>query len=136
MQNNKKDWTYISVFTFTIIIIVLSMFYITYFDKFIKIPECVILKTFGIYCPGCGATRAVYSLYNGDILQSIYYNPIIIYLIISLIWYLITEGICKMLKKENRFIIKDIKIYLYVGLGILLLNWIIKLVMEFKGIRL
>ena len=66
MQNNKKDWTYISVFTFTIIIIVLSMFYITYFDKFIKIPECVILKTFGIYCPGCGATRAVYSLYKSN----------------------------------------------------------------------
>ena len=136
MQENKKDWTYIFVFTITVLIIFLATFYITFFDKIIKIPECAVFKNLGIYCPGCGATRAVYSLYNGDVLKSIYYNPIIMYILIILLLYLITEGICKITKKENKFIIKDVSVYIYYGLAILLINWVIKLAILFQGIRL
>ena len=126
MGKNQKDWTYICIFIGTLIIIFLATFYIIYLEKFIKIPECAVYKTFGIYCPGCGATRAVYSLYHGKILKSIYYNPIILYLVI-------TEGIAKILKKENKFFIKNIKIYLYLALIILAINWEIKLLMVFNG---
>jgi len=136
MQENKKDCTYICVFIATILIIFLATIYIIYFDKIIKIPECVVFKNLGIYCPGCGATRAVYSLYNGDILKSIYYNPIIIYILIILFLYLITEGICKITKKGNKFIINDVSVYVYFGLVILLINWLIKLIMSFQGIKL
>ena len=62
MEKNKKDWTYICVSIATLIIILIAIVYIIYVNKFIKIPECAIYKTFGIYCTGCGATRAVYSL--------------------------------------------------------------------------
>lgn len=133
MGKNQKDWTYICIFIGTLIIIFLATFYIIYLDKFIKIPECAVYKTFGIYCPGCGATRAVYSLYHGKILKSIYYNPIILYLVVTDFWYLITEGIAKILKKENKFFIKNIKIYLYLALIILAINWAIKLLMVFNG---
>lgn len=133
MEKNQKDWTYICIFIGTLIIIFLATFYIIYLDKFIKIPECAVYKTFGIYCPGCGATRAVYSLYHGKILKSIYYNSIILYLVVIDFWYLITEGIAKILKKENKFFIKNIKIYLYLALIILAINWGIKLLMIFNG---
>lgn len=133
METEKKDWTYIGVFTATLVIILIVVFYMIYINKFIPIPECVVYKTFGIYCPGCGATRAVYSLYNGEILKSIYYNPIILYLVVIDLWYLITEGIAKILKKENKFFVKNIKIYLYLALIILIINWGIKLIMIFKG---
>ena len=133
MEKNKKDWTYICVSIATLIIILIAIVYIIYVNKFIKIPECAIYKTFGIYCPGCGATRAVYSLYYGEILKSIYYNPIILYLVIIDFWYVITEGIAKILKKENKFFVKNIKIYLYLALTILVINWGIKLLMLFNG---
>lgn len=127
MMKNKKDWTYISVLIATLFIVFSVTIYIIYIDEFIKIPECIFYKTIGIYCPGCGATRAVYSLYSGEILQSMYYNPFILYLVVVDLWYLITEGITKLLKKENKFFVKNIKIYLYLALIILILNWIIKI---------
>ena len=136
MEKNKKDWTYLCIFIGMLIIVSSVIIYIIYLDKFLKIPQCSFYKTFGIYCPGCGATRAVYSLYNGQILQSVYYNPIILYLVIMSVWYLITEGISKIIKKENRFFIKNIKIYLYLALIILVLNWIIKIIMLNKGIKI
>lgn len=136
MKKNKKDWTYIFTFIGTLITVFSVIFYITYINKFIKIPECVVYKTLGIYCPGCGATRAVYSLYSGEILQSVYYNPFILYLVVVDLWYIITEGVAKILKKENKFFVKNIKIYLYLALIILFLNWLIKLLMLYKGIIL
>lgn len=134
MEKNKKDWTYICILIGTLIIVFSVIFYITYISKIIKIPECIVYKTYGIYCPGCGATRAVYSLYAGQILQSAYYNPLILYLVIVDFWYLITEGIAKIFNKENKFFVKNIKIYLYLALIILSLNWVIKIIMLFHGI--
>ncbi|MBR1737308.1 MAG: DUF2752 domain-containing protein [Firmicutes bacterium] len=42
------------------------------------LPECDIYKRTHVLCPGCGNTRAVYSLLNGDILTSLRYNPTIV----------------------------------------------------------
>lgn len=41
-------------------------------------PQCPILHYFGIQCPGCGGTRAMYSLLHGDILTSIQMNPLVV----------------------------------------------------------
>ncbi len=42
----------------------------------IQIP-CMIREVTGLYCPGCGATRAVISLLKGQWYQAIRYNAII-----------------------------------------------------------
>jgi Protein of unknown function (DUF2752) len=41
-------------------------------------PPCPLLHYFGIECPGCGGTRAMYSLLHGDILTSIALNPLVV----------------------------------------------------------
>ena len=41
--------------------------------------ECQLLRIFGIYCPGCGGTRAFRYLLQGKILTSIYWHPAICY---------------------------------------------------------
>ncbi|MBB5632883.1 hypothetical protein BKA04_001106 [Cryobacterium mesophilum] len=41
-------------------------------------PACPLLHYFGIQCPGCGGTRAMYSLLHGDIATSIAMNPLVV----------------------------------------------------------
>lgn len=41
-------------------------------------PQCPLLHYFGIQCPGCGGTRAMYSLLHGDIAGSIAMNPLVV----------------------------------------------------------
>ncbi|PYG87566.1 uncharacterized protein DUF2752 [Ruminiclostridium sufflavum DSM 19573] len=45
-------------------------------------PACPIYNYFGIYCPGCGNTRSVQNLLNGDMLGSLKYNITPVFFII------------------------------------------------------
>jgi len=38
--------------------------------------ECPLFAMTGLYCPGCGGTRAVYDLAHGDILGALAMNPL------------------------------------------------------------
>lgn len=38
---------------------------------------CVFYEITGLYCPGCGITRSILSLIDGNIYQAFRYNPII-----------------------------------------------------------
>lgn len=72
--------------------------------KYISLPPCYIHHFTGLYCPGCGATRAVYALVNGDILLSLRQNAflavgIVIVLILYIQFVLRAFG-----KKINTFI--------------------------------
>ena len=40
---------------------------------------CVFYSVFGVYCPGCGGTRAVGALFRGQFLLSIWYHPLVLY---------------------------------------------------------
>ena len=51
-------------------------------------PACPIYKYLGIWCPGCGFTRAVKSLLAGDFFQSLSWNPMPLYSIT--LWCLFT----------------------------------------------
>jgi hypothetical protein len=40
-------------------------------------PPCRLYATFGLMCPGCGGTRSVQALVQGDILTSLRLNPLV-----------------------------------------------------------
>ncbi|MEE2032632.1 DUF2752 domain-containing protein [Rhodococcus chondri] len=40
------------------------------------IPPCPTYTVFGIYCPGCGASRMLYSLLHLDFSSSLHYNAL------------------------------------------------------------
>ncbi len=44
-------------------------------------PQCGLYRHFGIYCPGCGATRAFHALLHGDILRALQMNPLALALV-------------------------------------------------------
>ena len=39
-------------------------------------PPCVFHEVTGLYCPGCGSTRCLHSLLQGDIAAALGYNPL------------------------------------------------------------
>ena len=50
--------------------------------KYVMLPECNFYNWTGLFCPGCGATRAAIALMNGDILLSLRQNALIVVLLL------------------------------------------------------
>ena len=89
------------------------------------LPPCVFNEATGLYCPGCGSTRSVRFLIRGDIGNSFIYNPIVPYTVIAT--FIFFTFVVKY-KISGKVLNKDKVILpmLYIGIFILLLNWIIK----------
>ena len=119
----KTDYNYIVILITYIILISVILLYIIELYKYISIPNCPIYKYLGFYCPACGSTRAVISLCEYHIIQSIKYNPTIIYTFILATVYLLIETFNKLLNKEIHV---KWKIFIYVDLIICFINWILQ----------
>lgn len=50
------------------------------------IPTCPSKALFGVCCPGCGTSRMIYSLTNGDIAAAIHYNAVALAFLVVLAW--------------------------------------------------
>lgn len=50
---------------------------------------CFFHVTTGLYCPGCGGSRAIRALLGGRLLESLYYHPLVLY---AAAWYVIFMG--------------------------------------------
>lgn len=101
------------------------------------IQPCMLNQLTGLYCPGCGGTRALRYLLSGRLLKSLYYNPIVAYVFFPWIWLLITQSVYIIRKKlhidntgllSGRFL-RPLTVrpwYIYTGIIILLLQCFIK----------
>lgn len=120
---------YIVGIIFLVIGIPFLIFYMATYDKGIY-PECIMYRHFGIYCPGCGGSRAVAALLGGDIISSIIYHPVVIY---SAVIYVVFMG-SQTLSLLSRHKIKGILFhywFLYGALILIIINFIVKNVLKF-----
>lgn len=53
----------------------------------IPLPVCPLHHLTGLYCPGCGTTRAVLALMHGDLYSAFRYNPLFIFIVIIISFY-------------------------------------------------
>lgn len=87
---------------------------------------CVFHEITGYYCPGCGSTRAVYALFEGDLLQCFRYQPFILYAAAFGGWFLISQTAERLSKGKIAIGMRYRDGYLWIALAILILNFLVK----------
>jgi hypothetical protein len=87
-------------------------------------PPCPFLFLTGWQCPGCGGTRATYSLFQGDIAQSWRMNPLII--LGYPIGLLLAGSITAKWASHPRLATVLTRIALGVLAGVVVYNWVVR----------
>jgi hypothetical protein len=114
---------YIIGIIFLAVAAVLGFFYFKYLVPMLDIP-CVLHMMTGLYCPGCGGTRAVSALAHGHLLKSIWYHPLVAYSVLIYAAYMISHTLAMFLPKFKG--IRYRNIYLYAALAIVVVNCAVK----------
>jgi len=86
-----------SVFLITGIVFACKYLYEVYNIGF----DCVVNKFTGLYCAGCGMTRALYSLIQLDFYQAFRYNVLSIVLLPIIVLYVLFEIYARIFDKTN-----------------------------------
>lgn len=90
------------------------------------VSPCLFHSWFGLYCPGCGGTRAVISLFKGQILSSLIFHPVVPYAAGIYVWYMGSNTIQLISKGKYKIGIKYNDLYLWLALWIIIISCIIK----------
>ena len=54
-------------------------------------PPCISYQLTHLYCPGCGATRAMHHLLHGHLVQAFRHNPLLLLAMPYLVWGLVRQ---------------------------------------------
>ncbi|MCR5356860.1 MAG: DUF2752 domain-containing protein [Lachnospiraceae bacterium] len=110
-------------------VIAAAVFVLIFGDSLLThVPECVFETATGLYCPGCGGTRAVIALFEGHPVKSFLYHPAVPYAFIVYCVFMIRMFLVKHFNVKSG---KDgrINIFIYIGIGIIFVQWIVKLIL-------
>lgn len=86
---------------------------------------CVLYTFLGWYCPGCGGTRAVVLLMKGQFLNSFLYHPVVPYTAVLFTAYIVSHSL-NIISRGKIFAMKFRPVYLYIMIGIIILQCIVK----------
>lgn len=90
------------------------------------LPGCVFLEYVKLPCPGCGGTRAVYYLANGNFLTALYYHPFTVYAAAVYCLFMLVCFLkrCGVVKTRKEIVLEP---YIYIGIAILLLQYAVRI---------
>ncbi len=109
-----------------IILIYLFFKFVVKIDLIRFMPLCTFYTTTGFYCPGCGGTRAVFALFHGDILKSLFYHPVVPYAGIVAGWFMLTQTVERVSRGKWKVAMHFRMIYVWILLALLAVNFIWK----------
>ncbi len=100
-----------------------------------RIP-CLFHELTGLYCPGCGGTRAAKALLCGHPVLSLQYHPLVLYCALVAVWFLFSY-VCYWKTKKSKYRIYLNNGYIYAGVVITVLNFLYKnYMLAVKGVDL
>lgn len=83
--------------------------------------RCIIFQMTGLYCPGCGATRACYAILHGNWKGAVGYNPLLVILFPIAAVYIILRTFDWMMTGTNHIDSYIPDCFLYSLLGIVMI---------------
>lgn len=104
-QIQKKIYYCILLLTLAALVALFLYHYFDYAFYGIK-PPCGFKVLFHCYCPGCGGTRAVDAFLHGNLIQSILYHPVIVYLFAMFVLYFIPASYTFLIKNNGQLYYK------------------------------
>lgn len=93
------------------------------------IGQCFIYDAFGIYCPGCGGTRALIAFLEGNWVESFCYHPVILVAFIIYAFFM-ASCIANLLTKGRIPFYKIGYKTLLLVLFVILIQWAIKVFLQ------
>lgn len=127
IQTTIEDQLYITglILLLAAPVLVLTYCYLRARLPFFAMP--CLLRTFtGYYCPGCGGTRAVWSLLHLQLWRSFCYHPMVPYGAALYVWFMLSHTIEKLSHHRLRIGMKWDPLWLWIALVLLLLNVLVK----------
>lgn len=101
-----------------------------YWPAGIHLPKsgCIFQVILGMYCPGCGGTRAVLAFLQGRILQSVWYHPLILYGVVFYLLFMVSQTAVRVFPRCKGMRFRAW--YLYGALVLTGMNFILKNVLK------
>ena len=90
-----------------------------------KIP-CPFHKLTGLYCPGCGFTRLIFALLEGNINEAYNHNRLVFILLPFIVSYVIYKGYLYIYNKKDKIICRIPSVCIYILLFIVILFGILR----------
>ena len=90
------------------------------------LPPCLFHEMTGLYCPGCGGTRAFHLLIQGKVGASLYYHPLVLYGGILYVWFMVSNTIEFASRGRFKVGMRYRNWYVRAGVIILAVNFCIK----------
>ncbi|MGN0376924.1 MAG: DUF2752 domain-containing protein [Suilimivivens sp.] len=97
------------------------------YGHFHQLFECSFYAITGLPCPGCGGTRAFYYLFSGDFISSFRFHPVVIYGVLAYIHFMGLYFYRHHLSKKKLTKEIQIPVYLYLAIGVILFQWLVKI---------
>lgn len=107
-----------------LLLIILFRLQLLSLDRFLL--PCMLYTLTGVYCPGCGGTRAVLYLLQGHPLKTLIYHPLVFYTAVFGGWFMLSQTIDRLSGHRLPIGMKYHDNYLWAAIIIVAVNFILK----------
>ena len=97
--------------------------------------KCMTVEVYGLYCPGCGGTRALFSLLKLDFLSMLKYNPILPMAILVYAYYNVRAFI-EIKRNNEQYFAKNKYRLIYVVIAFGFIYFLVRNILLLNGIDL
>ena len=87
---------------------------------------CALHALTGLYCPGCGGTRALRAHFAGQFVQAFVYHPFVPFIAVCGTWFMISQTVERISRGKVKIAMHFREVYMWIALGIIIINFLVK----------